>query len=66
MNKWVRMGISMVAILIVVILIFWVVLPMLGVAAFFGGNYWIVSFIGCLVVSYVVSHLLNRYVFKGR
>jgi len=47
--------------LVIIIAVFWFVLPMLGIAQKFGGNYWIITIVGSLVLSYLVSGALSKW-----
>ncbi len=46
----------------VIIAIFWFVLPATGVAAVFGRSYFMVSLVGSLVISIIVSRALSRLI----
>ena len=48
----------------IIIAVFWFVLPKLGIAGYFGSSYFVVAIIGSLVLSYAVSHLLNKLFFR--
>lgn len=46
--------------LVIIVAVFWFLLPMFGIAQRFGGNYWIFTLIGSLVLSYIVSGALSK------
>ncbi|MGA1848137.1 MAG: hypothetical protein ACMUHB_02245 [Thermoplasmatota archaeon] len=50
----------MIITFIVIIAIFWFVLPMTGVADIFGNSYIFVALIGSFIISYIVSWGLNK------
>ena len=61
MGRTVKRILIFVITLVIIIAVFWFLLPMLGIADKFGGNYWIVSIVGSLVLSYFVSGALSRW-----
>lgn len=63
MKRAIKTGIVFVITIVVIIAVFWFVLPMFGVAAYFGNSYFVVSIIGSIVLSIVVSGMLNKLLF---
>lgn len=59
MKRFFRHAVIMVITFIVIIAIFWFILPMTGLADMFGTTYIFVALIGSLVISYFVSWLLS-------
>jgi len=62
MNSTGKRILVIVITLIVLIAIFWYVLPMLGVADKVGSNYWAFSLVGSFILSYFISGLLYKVI----
>ena len=63
MNSTVKQILIMVITLVILISIFWFVLPMLGVADMVGGpGYFIISIVGSLVLSILLSRWLSSII----
>ncbi len=63
MNSTVKQILIMVITLVILISIFWFVLPMLGVADMVGGpGYFIISIVGSLALSILISRWLSSII----
>ena len=62
MHRFLRMLIILVITLVVIISIFWFVLPMTDIPEQVGSSYWILTLIGSLVISYFVSWGLGKLI----
>jgi hypothetical protein len=65
MKRFLRTTAIMIITFIIIIAIFWLVLPATGIAEKLGTAYIFVALIGSLVISYFVSWFLSR-IFQGR
>jgi hypothetical protein len=62
MNRFLRTVIIMVITFIVIISLFWFVLPMTDIPDQIGSAYFIVALLGSLVISYFVSWGLSKLI----
>jgi len=60
MKRFGRTIAVMIITFIVIIAIFWFILPMTGIADIFGNAYIFVALIGSFIISYLVSWGLNK------
>jgi hypothetical protein len=56
----------MIITFIVIIAIFWFILPGTGIADFFGNSYIFVALIGSFIISYIVSWGLNKVLSRSK
>ena len=64
MKRGIKTALVFAGTIVILIVIFWVVLPMLGVDEMIGSSYFIVTIVGSLILSYGISHLLNKLFFR--
>lgn len=60
MKRFLRTIIVMSITFLVIIVLFWFILPMTGFAETVGSAYFLVALVGSLIVSYMVSWGLNK------
>ena len=65
MKRFLRSAVIMVITFIVIIGIFWFILPVTGLAETLGSAYIFVALIGSLGISYAVSWLLGKVIREG-
>ncbi len=64
MKRAVKSGIVFVITLVILIVIFWIVLPLLGIDDIFGQAYFVVAIIGSFLLSTVISRFVAKLLFK--
>ena len=60
MKRFLRTVIVMVITFLVIIALFWFILPRTGIAESIGSAYFVVALVGSLIISYSVSWGLNK------
>ena len=60
MKPWLKSGIVFVITLVILLVIFWVIIPLTGLASIFGSAYFFVAILG----SFLISGFISRFVYK--
>ena len=60
MHPWVKTGIIIAIILVVIIGVFWFLLPLFGVPEMVGDSYWMVSLGGSLAISLGLGFVIRK------
>lgn len=62
MNNILKRVLVIAITLVILIAVFWFLLPWFGVDEMFRGNYWMITLGGSLVLSYFLSGLLSKLI----